>query len=102
MTTQAYKYDIYGHPIFCGTEIIVENFGLTDASWVGIGAGCKSFLAKARSGSNFKISDSELGTDYITVIGSISIEVNGTSNTTTLFYAQSVDATDTLELIYTD
>ena len=102
MTTKAYKYDAFGHPIFSGTEIIVENFSLTSSTWVAIGAGCKSFLAKARSGSNFKISDSVAGTDYITVIGSISIEVNGTSDTTTLFYAQSVDATDTLELIYTD
>ena len=102
MTTKAFKYDVYGHPIFSGTEIIVDNFGLTSSTWVSISAGCKSILAKARSGSNFKISDASDGTDYITVIGSISIEVNGTSNNTTLFYAQSVDVTDTLELIYTD
>lgn len=102
MTTKAYKYDAYGHPIIGGTELFVKDFSMTSSSWASAAAACKTFLAKTRSGSNFKISDQPGGGDYITVIGSLSIEVNGTSDTTPIFYAQSVDASDTLELIYTN
>ena len=102
MTSRAYKYDKNGLPVFSGSELFVETFSLTNTTWTSIGAGCKQFLAKTRSTSNFKVSDTALGTDYITVIGSLSIEMNGTSDTTTLFYAQSIEITDTLEVIYTD
>ena len=102
MGTGAYKYDEYGHPISGGTALSTKSFDLTDSTWTAIniaGEYCKQFVAKTRSGSNFKSADDSVGTNYITITGSVSVEMWGHG---VLFYAQSVDATDTLELLYID
>jgi len=103
MGTGAYKYDQWGHPIQGGTELKTQAFNLTNSTWTAVqlsaGEYCKQFAVKTRSGSNFKSSSNFNGHNYITVTGSISVEMLGHG---VLLYAQSVDATDTLELLYTD
>ena len=103
--TKLFKCDTWGHPIPGGTEMNIKTFNLTDSTWASItldsGKFCKQFIAKTRSGEDFKISDSAAGTDYITINGSFNMDFAG-AYTSALLYSQSVSASDVLELLYTD
>lgn len=83
------------------------NTSITTSTWKAItlnsGQSCSSIVARTRGATGntgFKASDSSGGTTYFTLSAgeTLEMDINGADGTT-LFYAQSTGADDTLEVI---
>ena len=82
------------------------NVSITTSAWTAVTASqaAVGFIAKTRNGNNFKISSSATGTTYYTVERSYAsnavVEFNcNVPKNTLLFYVQSNDCPDTLEIL---
>lgn len=104
--TRAFQRDGAGHPIPGGSRIVdIIEAALTSSSWKRISMPdntyCKQLLAGTRDQSNWRLSAVANGTTYKTMAGDMALEIAGVP-LETLFYAQSVNATATLEVMLVD
>lgn len=107
-TTQgsAYKLDPNMIPIPDGSQISdVLNVAVTNAAWTAItlaaSTSCKKIVAKLRDNSAWRVSAILLGTTYLTVVDKLELNIAKTAGQV-LFYAQSVAANGTLEVLLED
>jgi len=109
MATQqgtAYRQDPNLVPIPGGSTIAdILNESVDNSSWTAItvpsGLSCKSIAAALRDGTSWKMSHLSNGARYVTVEGSLSLDLAKTSGET-IFYVQSVAASGTLEVLLID
>uniref|UniRef100_A0A6H1ZEY1 Uncharacterized protein n=1 Tax=viral metagenome TaxID=1070528 RepID=A0A6H1ZEY1_9ZZZZ len=82
-----------------------QNIAITTTDWTEITASRSmvGFIVKTRNGNNFKISSSASGTTYYTVYSAASnpvVEFNcRVPKDTLIFYVQSLNSNDTLEIL---
>jgi hypothetical protein len=93
-------------PILDGSQVSdVLNVAVTNAAWTAItlaaGTSCKKIVAKLRDNSAWRVSAILLGTTYLTVVDKLELNIAKTAGQV-LFYAQSVAANGTLEVLLED
>ncbi len=108
LVCQSYRRDPDGIPILGGSRISdILNVALTSGGWAAVTLqdilrmACKSFVAQMRDGTPWKLSPFSDGTRYATIQQSLTIDL-AKGQGETLFYAQSSEATGTIEVILLD
>ena len=82
------------------------NTSVDNVSWtaitLGSGQRCDGFVAKTRGSDDWKMSDTDAGTKYITIDGSNSLSMDiSVDRGGTLFYVQTATGADTIEVLIT-
>lgn len=95
--------DPNGSTIMAGEGIdSVVNVALTSGAYASVavpaGAACKGFVAKTRSGQGWYLATAASPTTYYSVTSTLAMDLVADA-AEVLFYAKSINATDTLEII---